>query len=110
MKNIKKRDSSPQISSIVNMLWPQFDNENTGMLDKIEALNFTNEVLIMKGKRKMQSTFQFNQLFEQYDVDGEGVPMKDIVTLVETIIEESNSSSSVNKKDGYLRGDASSLI
>lgn len=53
LKNIKKRDSSPQVSSIVNMLWPQFDNENTGMLDKIEALNFTNEVLIMKGKRKM---------------------------------------------------------
>lgn len=49
----KKRDSSPQISSIVSMLWPQFDNANTGVLDKIEALNFTNEVLIMKGKRKM---------------------------------------------------------
>lgn len=43
-------------------------------------------------------------------MDGEGLPLKDVTALVEAIIEESNSSSSVNKKDGYLRGDASSLI
>lgn len=56
----KKKSSAQMVSGVVNNLWPQFDFENTGFLDKIEAQNFTNEVLIMMGKGKMQSAFQFN--------------------------------------------------
>lgn len=48
------------MSGIIDNLWPQFDIENSGFLDKIEAQNFANEVLIMNGKRKMQNNFFFN--------------------------------------------------
>ena len=94
----KKDSSSHKLTGIIDNLWSQFDTENTGFLDKIEALNFINEVLVLNGKRKIQNNCFFNQQFDQYDADGEGqLSKKDIITLVETVLDESNSASSIWK-------------
>lgn len=96
---------------MVSRLWSKYDTENSGFVDKIEAMNFVNEVLSFKGQGKVK-IFEFNQHFDLVDIKGEGsISKKDMKSLLELIIEDSASgTSSVNKKEGYLRSDPSSLI
>lgn len=53
-------------------MWPQYDPENSGYVDKIEAQNFVNDVLVQKGKSKLQNFIFFNQVFVQVDTEGDG--------------------------------------
>ena len=57
---LKKHSSSSsekmaRIAKKVNELWSKYDTENSGLVDKIEAQNFVNEVLTSMGQNKMQS-------------------------------------------------------
>jgi len=48
------------IQEIVTQKWAQYDPESTGSIDKIEAHNFVNEVMLQKGKNKLSNLIQFN--------------------------------------------------
>lgn len=54
------------IRSMVNLLWPKYDEDDLGELDKIETANFVNEVFVSKGLGP-PSMERFNSFFSTFE-------------------------------------------
>ena len=67
-----EQEKKNYIHGLVNKIWSKYDIDNSGVLDKIEAANFLNEILMAQelGPPTME---QFNRFFSEFDINNDGV-------------------------------------
>jgi hypothetical protein len=56
----------------VNLIWLKYDTNNSGDLDKQEALAFTREVIATLEPGLEISEYRFNKIFSRLDADNGG--------------------------------------
>ena len=100
-----------EFQDIVLQLWGQYDEDDTGQIDKIEAQNFVNEVIQAWGNKPIVVQ-SFNSYFDQVDTIKEGsITKKQMIELLSFIDEDREyNESDVADGKGYIEGQGSSLI
>ena len=74
-------DSTAQFKEIIDkyvqQIWKEFDDDESGALDRDETKEFVKKMLLEVGESTDFSDEEFNKCFEEFDTDGNGTVDKD---------------------------------
>lgn len=73
---MSKAETEAAIDAVCEDLWKKYDSDNSGSLDKEEALKFVAEVCGASGGNDVDKT-EFETFFNDLDKDGSGTLEKD---------------------------------
>lgn len=73
-----KHETSPRIiikdevEDIIQMIFEKYDTNKSGALERRETYQLLNDVLVKQGRNKTSISY-FNQIFNQFDLNNDGV-------------------------------------
>ena len=80
-------DIDTVIAKCVQEIWLEYDNDNSGSLDKEETRRFVNETLYknVEGNKGM-SEEEFEKCFNEFDADGSGtIEKSEMIEFIKSI-------------------------
>ena len=85
------------ISKVVDEIWDQYDDDNSGELDRAEAKGFLDKTLRDLDKNYYLSKPEFSKFFEEFDADGGGTISKpEMAGFLKKVLEQGKAN-----KEGF---------
>ena len=76
------------LKCIVDIIWEDYDADNSGEIDKAECKMFIKQCLQNFGSKKELTDGAFNEIFATYDTDGSGtIDKSEMTTVIRNILD-----------------------